>query len=59
MMVLDRNYDGGLGLSQPANNSQMLSRSEATSWRDLAEQLTPDRIDQLDEAPHSRRGRNH
>jgi hypothetical protein len=29
MIVVDRNYDGGLGLAQPANNSQMLSHAEA------------------------------
>ena len=29
MIVVDRNYDGGLGLAQPANNSQLLSRAEA------------------------------
>jgi hypothetical protein len=27
--VLDRNYDGGLGLAQPANGSQKLSQAEA------------------------------
>jgi len=27
--MVDRNYDGGLGLAQPANNSQMLSHAEA------------------------------
>ena len=27
--VPDRNYDGGLGLAQPPDNSQMLSRAEA------------------------------
>jgi hypothetical protein len=29
MIMVDRNYDGGLGLAQPANNSQMLSQAEA------------------------------
>ena len=29
MIVVDRNYDGGLGLVQPANNSQTLSHDEA------------------------------
>ncbi len=27
--MVDRNYDGGLGLAQPPNNSQMLSHAEA------------------------------
>ena len=27
--MLDRNYDGGLGLAQPGNNSQKLSHAEA------------------------------
>jgi len=29
MIVRDRNYDGGLGLAQPANHSQKLSHAEA------------------------------
>jgi nitroimidazol reductase NimA-like FMN-containing flavoprotein (pyridoxamine 5'-phosphate oxidase superfamily) len=29
MIMRDRNYDGGLGLAQPANNSQMLSHAQA------------------------------
>ncbi|MGO9356031.1 MAG: pyridoxamine 5'-phosphate oxidase family protein [Mycobacterium sp.] len=29
MIVVDRNYDGGLGLAQPANSSQILSHAEA------------------------------
>ena len=29
MIMRDRNYDGGLGLAQPANNSQKLSQAEA------------------------------
>lgn len=29
MIVDDRNYDGGLGLSEPANNHRVLSQSEA------------------------------
>ena len=29
MIVVDWNYDGGLGLAQPVNNSQMLSHAEA------------------------------
>ena len=41
MMVLDRNDDGGLGVSQPANYSQKLSRAEATSWRDFGRATDP------------------
>ena len=29
MIVVDPDYDGGLGLAQPANNTQVLSQSEA------------------------------
>ena len=58
MLVLDRNYDRCVGLSQSAKNGQILSRAEATRWRDLAEELTPNQIDQLEEASHSRNGKD-